>query len=312
MDRSSARGAVGLVIALTTALFTPACHCTHPVREGSEPRTTVAAAEPTEPENDAERALAVPESARGMWVWGTKRRLDAPDGASSLLDTIRLAELTEVYVSLSQDVLDDPRLPPLLDAIAARGVRIEALTGEATWSRRDKLPAVLAVVDAVAAYNAGHTTRFAGLHFDIEPHQLPENRNNHAFVPALAATLRAARERAAKVGLTVSADLPRFALEEHGPLFAEAVQRPFVMLYELRDRSPEALARQSRRVLDNTYRGVSPTLRGRLVVGVRMEDYPSNVDEVVHALDSAHIGDVRYGGSAVHDEAKYRAASTDR
>lgn len=297
---------------MTTALFAPACHCTHPVREGSEPRTSIAAAEPPEPEGDAERALTVPERARGMWVWGTKRRLDDPDGASSLLETIRVAELTEVYVSLSQDVLDDPRLPALLDAIAARGVRIEALAGEASWSRPDKLAAVLAVVDAVATYNAAHATRFAGLHFDIEPHQLPENRNDHAFVPALASALRAARERAAGAGLTVSADLPRFALAEHGPLFAEAVQRPFLMLYELRDRSPEALARQSRRILDDTYRGASPALRGRLVVAVRMEDYPSNVDEVVRALDAAHIGDSRYGGSAVHDEAKYRAASTNR
>ncbi|MBX3258370.1 MAG: hypothetical protein KF782_01550 [Labilithrix sp.] len=302
-------------MAMTAALFAPACHGARPARESAGPRVSVAAAEPAEPaapERAAERELPIPTGARGMWVWATKRRLDDPRGASSLLETIRMAGLDEVYLSMSDGVLDDPRLPALLDAIAARGVRIEALAGDATWSRPDALPTVLAVVDAVATYNAGHATRFAGVHFDIEPHQLPENRGDHAFVPALAAALRAARERADAAGLGTSADLPRFALEEHGPLFAQAVQRPFVMLYQLRDPSPAWLVQQSRRVLDDTYRAVDPTLRGRLVVGVRMEDYPTTVETMVRALDAAHGADARYGGWAVHDEAKYRAFTTSR
>ena len=214
---------------------------------------------------------------------------------------------------MNHGVLDDPRLPKLMEALRGRGVRIEALAGDATWGRTEQLPVVFALIDAITAYNAKHATRFAAVHLDIEPHQLTENRSDRAFVPELAAVLRRARERAADAGLSTSADLPRFALDEHGPLFADAVQRPFVMLYQLRERSPEWLVRQSDRVLENTYHGVDPALHGRLVVGLRMEDYPDTMDEMLSALDSAFHGQaVRFGGWAVHDEAKYRARLTNR
>lgn len=226
-----------------------------------------------------------------------------------MFETIGLAGVNEVYLSVNGGVLDDPRLATLLTSLVTRGVRVEALAGEATWGRLENVPKVFAVIDAVAAFNARSKARFAAVHLDIEPHQLAENRSDHAFVPELAAVLRVARERASGAGLSTSADLPRFALDEHGALFAHAVERPFVMLYQLRDPSSEWLARQSASVLRNTYADVDASIDGRLVIGLRVDDYPLDLSEKLVALDETFGGRaLRYGGWAIHDETKYRAS----
>ncbi|MBX3220583.1 MAG: hypothetical protein KF795_08700 [Labilithrix sp.] len=291
---------------MTAAFLLGGCHCGRRPDGGLERRTTISHIDPSEPAPDE---AGIPRQARGMWVWSTKGRLQDPHGTSSLLETVRMAGLTEVYLSVNESVLAAPGLPALVAALTARGVRVEALSGNASWYTPEKLPAVLGWIDAVAAFNAKHPAKFAGVHLDIEPHQLPENRNDHAFLPALAATLGAARQHAAAAGLTTSADLPRFALDEqHGPLFAAAVQRPFVMLYELRDTSPEALVARSRQVIEKTYAGASPALAGRLVVGLRVEDYPSTLETMLATLDRAHAAtEPRFGGWAIHDEMRYRA-----
>ncbi len=121
-------------------------------------------------------------------------------------------------------------------------------------------------------------------------------------------TKKAAKAKAASAGMSTSADLPRFALDEHGPLFARAVQRPFVMLYQLRERSADWLALQSAAVIEDTYLGMHPELRGRLVVALRVEDYGRDTTPMAYGLEDAHGGNRRYGGFAIHDEAKLRAA----
>ncbi len=243
-----------------------------------------------------------------MWVWSTKKRLDDPNGTSSLLESVRMAKLDEVYLSINDGVLDDPRLAKLVAALVSQGVRVEGLCGDATWYRPEKRDAVFAVVDAVARFDGAHPeAKIAALHFDIEPHQLPENRGDHPWLPALADTLRAARDRAATHGLGTSADLPRFAFDEKGALFAEAVDRPFVMLYQLREKTPAWLARASGMTLDHAYAGVPAGARGRMVVGLRVEDYP-DLDPMLASMDEAHGNRARYGGWAIHDEARWRAS----
>jgi hypothetical protein len=107
--------------------------------------------------------------------------------------------------------------------------------------------------------------------------------------------------------MSTSADLPRFALEEAGPSFAKAVPRLFVMLYELPQKSAPWLALASGGVIEQTYAGLTPAQRGRLVVSLRVEDYAGDLGTMVSALDDANGGSTRYGGWAIHDEAKYRA-----
>lgn len=243
-----------------------------------------------------------------MWVWATRRRLDRANGTASLLETVQMAKLTEVYLSANDGVLEDPRLPALVGELQRAGVRVEALSGDATWYLPEKRGALFGFVDRVVAYNAKSPAKFAAIHLDIEPHQIPDNRGRHGFLPALADAIEAARERAAASGLGTSADLPRFAFEEEGLRFAKAADRMFVMLYQLSQRTPQWLVRQSEKVIEKTYRELPDDARGRMVVGVRVEDYGKDLEEMVDALDRGLEGRTpRYGGWAIHDEAKFRA-----
>ncbi|WP_146652159.1 hypothetical protein [Labilithrix luteola] len=250
--------------------------------------------------------MSEPRHARGMWVWGTSTRVQHDDALPALLETCRMLRLTEVYLSIN-GVLDDPRLPAFVEGLRAAGIRVEALMGEARWYQAAERPAMFAKIDAVATFNAKHPPGFSAVHLDVEPHQLKENEASHAFLPELAFALTEARLRAASFGLGTSADLPRFALDEDGPAFASAVPRIFVMLYQLRDRSSSWLVRASRSVLEHAFSGVPSDEPGELVVALRVEDYPETLETMLDALDGAHGASLRYGGWAVHDEAKYRA-----
>jgi hypothetical protein len=286
---------VATVTGLSTALWlTPACQGA----PGEQPAATATSS----------LEVPIPAQARGMWVWGTRQRLARPDGVTELVASARAANLNEVYLSVEPE-LAEPRLPELVTALHDAGMRVEALTGDAQWYLPERRSASSAVVDAVAAYNTRvpAAARFAGVHFDIEPHQLPQNKGNHAFLPALAEALRLACARAAARGLGASADLPRFALQENGPAFAAAVPRIFVMLYELRDRSPAALADASARVFDATYAGSPGASRGKLVVGLSVDDYPTDLGAMLSTVDTANRDKGRYAGWAIHDEARYRA-----
>lgn len=282
---------------MTALLVAQGCTCATPAKESASKHDT-ASATPDAPAT----------SARGMWVWRTGARLADPAFEAALLETCRRARLNEVYLSVGSGALDDARLPALVTALHGAGVRVEALMGDAAWYQPDKRTVMLASVGKVGAYNEAHpAARFAGVHLDIEPHQLAENRRSHDFLPALAEALKAASNEARKQNLSTSADLPRFALDEQGPQFARAVGRPFVMLYELRDKSAERLTAVSSALVATTYAGVGPEVRGRLVVGLSVGDYPSDLDARLAGLDAAQGKDPRYGGWAIHDDEKYRA-----
>lgn len=241
-------------------------------------------------------------------MWSTTRRLADLDAAQKILATCARTNVNEVYLSVGNGALRHPRFGALVKALYDAGIRVEALMGEAHWYRPDARHEMLAVIDEVAVTNAQIGGKIAGIHLDIEPHQLPENRASHAFLPDLAETLRIARDAAASAGLSTSADLPRFALDEAPALFASASQRLFVMLYQLRDASPAWLARQSGAVLSSTYASTTPSLKGRLVVALRVEDYAGGTRAMAEGLKDVHAGNSRYGGWAIHDEAKLRAA----
>lgn len=292
------------VILMTVALL-GACRCARaPVQR---PTTPVSAA-PSIGAATARASAEAPAQVRGMWAWSTRRRLDRPAGTSSLLETVRMVGLTELYLSVNDGVLDDPRLPAMLSELSRAGVRVEALSGDARWYLPEQRAAVLGFVDAVAAFNARGGPQFAGIHLDIEPHQLPENRGRHGFLPALADAIEAARAHAAERGLGTSADLPRFAFDELGARFAQCADRTFVMLYQLRERTPAWLVKQSDKTIEKSFGKLSAGARGRMVIGLRVEDYGSDLEAMLEALDRAHEnGSPYYGGWAIHDEAKFRA-----
>lgn len=242
--------------------------------------------------------------AHGLWVWRTAHHLERGDAA--LVATCRAASVDEVYLAVDARVLVDARLPLLVTRLHDAGIRVEALMGDATWYRTEARPRMHALIDAVGAYDekAPDAARFDGVHLDIEPHQLRENKGTRTYLPALAATLREARVRSDGLGLTTAADLPRFAIEDAPELraaFTAAVPRIFLMLYELRDRSTERLLRAARATADLAFPGGES--KGTLVIGVSVDDYDgAELGSRLAALDAGRPGGAHYGGWAIHDE----------
>jgi hypothetical protein len=288
-------------VALASMLLTQGCYAETSTDDA-------AAANVSEGLREDPRDAEIPNDARGIWVWGTTKRLDDPRAAEIILETCRESRLNEVYLSVGNGAMRHPRFPELVKTLYDAGIRVEALMGEAAWYQAEHRHEMLAVVDEVIALNARHGGKIAAIHLDIEPHQIPANRGDHSWLPALAEALQMVKAKAASAGMSTSADLPRFALDEQGPLFARAVQRPFVMLYQLRERSADWLALQSAAVIEDTYLGMHPELHGRLVVALRVEDYGRDTTPMAYGLEDAHGGNQRYGGFAIHDEAKLRAA----
>ncbi|CAN5774837.1 hypothetical protein BH11MYX4_BH11MYX4_29430 [soil metagenome] len=292
-------------MAVTAALLLQACTCARPAKETREPPVAQASARLA-----TSTSQPAPAAARGMWVWSTGKRLGDEAALATLLGSCQRAGVDEISLSVDAGVLDDARLPALVAGLRAAHIRVEALMGEAVWYRPEGRAPMLALIDAVAAYDKKHPEAgFAGIHLDVEPHQLPENKGDHGFVPLLAAAVAEASAHAAQRDLTSSVDLPRFALEEHGPAFARAADRVFVMLYELRGKSAQSLTKSSGNVVDRTYAGAGAEVTSRIVIGLSVDDYPADLEAMLAALERSHGGSsaARYGGWAIHDEAKYRA-----
>jgi hypothetical protein len=295
MSISRISGVLAVLVALGSA---SACerHDIRPMeahRSGA-PRTVDASA------NRRQAPTAEPSVAHGLWVWRTQYHLDQ-EGA--LLATCKAASVTEVYLAVTAGLLGDPRLPPLVLSLRRAGLRVEALLGEASWYDISGRPRMLRMLDAVAAYDDRVSTasRFQAVHLDIEPHQLPENKGRREWLPTLAETLQIARERTVRSDLSLSADVPRFAItdasEETRAAFAAAVPRLFLMLYELRDRRPEAEVNAAAETAQRAYAHAA----GTMVIGVSVEDF-AELGPVLGALDAARPGGLHYGGWAIHDE----------
>jgi hypothetical protein len=182
----------------------------------------------------------------GLWVWHGPSVASAPQGAQLLRDFCRSAGINEVYVSVSghDDLSGIDHLSPLIELLHRSDVRVEALlssdNADQAGKHRDEL---LDHVRQILHYNQSHpTSRFDGIHLDIEPQQRVENKGpgNLRFLPDLVQAYRAVRALAEPAGLTVNADvqikLLKGSLAERSMLFS-SMPRLTLMLYELS--SPE-------------------------------------------------------------------------
>src|SRR5262249_28105712 len=129
-------------------------------------------------------------------------------------------------------------------------------------------PALLERIAQIGLFNGAHPeARFAAIHLDIEPHQLPQNKgaDNLSYLPELTETLAAARMAATHAGLDIVADLPRKVLRAQlsdGMALVRACPRLVFMLYDLPPGvDPAAL--------------VKPALawRGEILIGIRHADH---------------------------------------
>gem|GEM_PF-4252348 len=149
----------------------------------------------------------------GLWVWND----DLVPARDAILDLAEGAGVTEVYLHANLfyagDVSEDV-LAAWIGAAAARCIEVELLFGNARWILpADRAEATARTTWTVAFAAAHPSARPAGVHFDLEPQQLPawdDPAMRPALVSALVDTLAAMQPVAEDAGLRLSADVGFF------------------------------------------------------------------------------------------------------
>lgn len=117
-----------------------------------------------------------PERAQvGVWVWQPDTAKD-PAKAAELLAFAVEQGVTHVYLESESLLAEAPeRLAGFIAEADAQCVAVELLFGDAEWARTENHALALALVeDSLDFVDALAGPRPVGLHFDVEPHGLPD------------------------------------------------------------------------------------------------------------------------------------------
>ncbi len=122
---------------------------------------------------------------RAMWVYETPELLRSAAARAELIEFCAPRKITDLFLQAHfgakakggpYEISDAVAMRGLLREANAHGLRVHALAGDPAHALRENHERVLARVEAFAVFNesAAPEERFAGLHFDIEPHGLPQ------------------------------------------------------------------------------------------------------------------------------------------
>lgn len=169
----------------------------------------------TDAAEDAPDAACPP--GRGTWAWGS----DVVDKSADRAAFFAFAashSVRVVYVEaeglLTGTAPDPPLLASFVAEAKARCIDVQLLFGRATWLRPAEQANAVALVDKSVAFAKKHPTAAPiGVHFDVEPHGLPEwhsdvwDGNNETLVGQYL-DLLAKLKTAAGATLELSVDIP--------------------------------------------------------------------------------------------------------
>jgi hypothetical protein len=128
-------------------------------------------------------APAAEPSTRTMWVYKTEAIMNSPAERDGLFAFCAARHITDLFWQMHFTregdrfiIKDEPALKSFITAATAHHLRIHALSGDPVHALRTNHDRVLARIDALLAFNhsAPSDAQLAGVHFDIEPHALPE------------------------------------------------------------------------------------------------------------------------------------------
>jgi hypothetical protein len=263
-------------------------------------------------------AVAQESFVHGLWVWKTASLLTAPNSGEALRDFCRAQTVNEVYLSYSPDKADateEAEVAGVITLLHRSGIQVEALlssvNADEQGAHREKL---LDHVRAVIEFNRKHaSSRFDGIHLDVEPQQRPENKGpgNLGFLPGLLEAYRDVRVLAEQNRVTVNADIPnKFLKGDLGQRQAlmSSLPRLTLMLYELSNPSDGAstaaqadkLRQASENYFNMAYQGLSQAHLAKMAIGLRTPDYQSQMPGMLKTVQQDLSSNPHYLGWAWH------------
>ena len=172
-------------------------------------------------------ALATPVPAldhgeRGLWVWDNGPTVD-PVAQDQLLVFATNNGIKTLYIQAQTLLYDQPTaLAELIEHAAKSGLRVELLFGQHTWARAENHQQCLDIAATARKFVADLTTaRPVGVHYNIEPHALPEwGTDPIGIANQFLDLLGKLRGTYAGSGLPISIDMPNwydtFSLSRQG------------------------------------------------------------------------------------------------
>jgi hypothetical protein len=262
-------------------------------------------------------AANVSAPVHGLWVWKSPTVLGAPRGADALRDFCVSEGVNEVYVSVPANggPAEERQLAELIARLHGAHIRVEALfsstDADEPGKHRDSL---LSRVQGIVQFNGRHrSSRFDGIHLDVEPWQRPENKGagNLQFLPGLVDVFHAVVAIAEPAGMTVNADIAIKLLKgdaSQRQMLLSAVPRLTLMMYELTnpqdgtgaEQKAEQVEKTSQKDLDMAYEGLRDRSLAKMVVALRTADYGELLPQMLRELDGANGSNPHYLGWARH------------
>ncbi len=172
---------------------------------------------------------ALPGGPRATWLWGSSV-VKSPSDTAGFFSFAASHAITGVYAE-SQSLLSSApaSLASFIATAKTHGIEVELLFGYELWARASEHAKAVALAESAAAFSAGLSgPKPIGVHFDVEPHQLPEWKAGGASEAQIAAEFVELLEKLHAVtqgaGLRLSVDIPFWY--DGRPLTRGGVTRP--------------------------------------------------------------------------------------
>lgn len=149
----------------------------------------------------------VPAQQTGTWLWDTTQIKTAPDSVLSFAET---NDLNVIYLQINRDV-QNSYYKSFIHKASLAGIEVEILDGRPSWGLASAREGLVSFINWIEAYQneAEETEKFSGIHLDIEPHVLPEwKENRDEVVSQWQSNVTYLTGEAKRLGLTIGADLP--------------------------------------------------------------------------------------------------------
>jgi hypothetical protein len=154
---------------------------------------------------------------RGTWAWGGDI-VDKSDARAAFFAFVATHPIRTVYVeaeALLGGSADPPSLVSFVAEAKAKCIDVQLLFGNASWLHPAEQADAVALANKAVAFAKKHSDAApVGVHFDVEPHGLPEwhgdvwDANNEALVNDYVDLLEKLHAATGGSGLTLSVDIP--------------------------------------------------------------------------------------------------------